>query len=92
MALDIGIVKTHLRIDGDDEDAILAVYLATAIETVEAATGIVEAEDVPERWKICVLLLVASMYTNREASSERALKAVPYGYENMILNLRVSGV
>lgn len=75
--LDLATVKSHLRVDHDDEDALIEAYLAAAISTFETWTNrqLVAAGSVPAGNQLPmtasvqqgVLLLVGHWYANREA-------------------------
>lgn len=74
--LDLATVKMHLRVDGDEEDALIGGYVAAAKAHVEQHCDrkLVETEPVePEEMGLtsdveqAVLLLVGHWYANREA-------------------------
>lgn len=74
IALDL--VKTHLRVDGAEEDALIEGYIAAALSHVEQHCDRVLVEDspvLPEQMTLtkdvqqAVLLLVGHWYANREA-------------------------
>lgn len=68
--------KLHLRVDHNDEDALIAALMATATAAcadylnMEAADLVVA---VPAPVKSAALLLVAGLYENREDVSDRQL-------------------
>ncbi len=74
--LDLATVKMHLRVDGDEEDALIGGYVAAAKAHVEQHCDrkLVETDPVePEEMGLtsdveqAVLLLVGHWYANREA-------------------------
>ncbi|MCK8669296.1 head-tail connector protein [Pseudomonas azerbaijanoccidens] len=73
--IDLSLVKTHLRVDHDDEDALIQGYLDAAQVHVEQHCDrvIVETPVLPEEMGLtkdvqqAILLLVGHWYTNREA-------------------------
>lgn len=74
--LDMATVKMHLRVDGDEEDALIGGYLAAAKAHVEQHCDrkLVEADAVePEEMGLtsdieqAILLLVGHWYATREA-------------------------
>jgi len=67
-------IKSHLRITGNADDALLAIYADAACEHVAAFTRREWSEDVPASVKAAVLLLTADLYENREAQSPVTLQ------------------
>ncbi|CAB5583348.1 Phage gp6-like head-tail connector protein [Pseudomonas putida] len=74
--IDLATVKMHLRVDGDEEDALIGGYVAAAKAHVEQHCDrkLVETDPVePEEMGLtsdveqAVLLLVGHWYANREA-------------------------
>lgn len=70
--------KTHCRIDGTDEDALLEAIIAAAEDFVASQTGLDFGDDAetppPARARSLLLLLIADLYANREATAETATK------------------
>ncbi|SDI39948.1 head-tail connector protein [Pseudomonas abietaniphila] len=73
--IELSLVKTHLRVDHDDEDALIQGYLDAAQVHVEQHCDrvIVETPLLPEEMGLtkdvqqAILLLVGHWYANREA-------------------------
>lgn len=73
--IELSLVKTHLRVDHGDEDALIQGYLDAALAHVEQHCDrvLVETPVLPEEMGLtkdvqqAVLLLVGHWYTNREA-------------------------
>ncbi|WP_109512784.1 head-tail connector protein [Pseudomonas ovata] len=74
--LDLVIVKTHLRVDGDDENALIEGYVEAAKAHIEQHCDrlLVDVDPVePEQMGLtrdveqAILLLVGHWYANREA-------------------------
>lgn len=67
--------KLHCRIDHSDEDALITALIATATaatgDYLNAATALDDTASAPV--KAAALLLVADLYENREAQSDRQL-------------------
>lgn len=61
-------VKLYLRIDGDEEDTLIAYFLDTAQELCEGILRfpLSEFEKLPETVKQALLYAVAAMYEKRE--------------------------
>lgn len=78
--IDLGTVKAHLRVDGDEEDSLIQGYADAAISTFELWTNrrlIAEGEALPDpvgnaliitkAVRQGALLLIGHWYANREA-------------------------
>lgn len=74
--IELSLVKLHLRVDGDEEDALIEGYLNAALAHVEQHCDRVLVEGVPvlpdqmaltKDVQQAVLLLVGHWYANREA-------------------------
>ncbi len=73
--IELSLVKTHLRVDYDDEDALIQGYLDAALTHVEQHCDrvLVETPVLPEEMGLtkdvqqAALLLVGHWYENREA-------------------------
>lgn len=65
-------LKLYLRIDDDVENILIEAQLKAAIQYIEGMTGKTYKAD-NEVWNICIKLMVAHWYENREiqASSNR---------------------
>lgn len=63
-------VKLYLRIDGDEEDALVASFLDTAQELCEGVLRypLTEFDKLPETVKQALLYAVAAMYEKREGA------------------------
>lgn len=70
-------IKSHLRIEGAEEDAILSLYASAALEYVNAFTrkDWTAETDIPASVRIGALLVVGDLYENREAQGPAALYA-----------------
>ncbi len=73
-------VKLHCRIDHDDEDSLLGALIATATTAVADYMNM-DADDVddtaPAPVKSAALLLVGSLYEQRESQGERPYNKNP---------------
>lgn len=87
-------VKAHLRVDGDDEDALIQGYLDAAIGSVESFTERTfsgfGAEAMPPAVAQAVLLLVGHFYEHREAVSDKQTAVVPMAFEYLLWPHRAS--
>ncbi len=92
--LDMTTVKMHLRVDGDEEDALIGGYLEAAKAHVEQHCDrkLVEADSLePDEMGLtrdveqAILLLVGHWYSNREAVVVGgAPSAVPLAVERLL--------
>lgn len=93
-------IKDYLRIDGDDENSSLSLFLQSAFSYLENA-GVkkpmdpfekVDDADKYAQYRLAVLMLVTHWYENRIVITPSAAKVeqtpIPYGLESMILQLK----
>jgi len=72
--LDLDDVKLHLRVDATTEDDLIEGLMATATSAVSNhLDGMVLDDTAPAPIKAAALLLLADLYENRSASTERPL-------------------
>ncbi|MCQ8300894.1 head-tail connector protein [Klebsiella pneumoniae] len=95
-------IKAHLKVDGDDEDTLIAAYASASVDyverfcdgaLVETLTPPVEGETQPREviftsgiWA-AMLLLIGHWYANREAAAQN-LSEVPLGVEVLLIRHR----
>lgn len=92
--LDLATVKMHLRVDGDEEDALIGGYVAAAKAHVEQHCDrkLVETDPVePDEMGLtrdveqAILLLVGHWYANREAVAVGvSATAMPLAVESLL--------
>jgi len=68
--LELSEVKDFLRVDGDDEDTLITSLIATARELTEEVLRrpLAEFEPVPETVKTAMLILIATLFEERQIS------------------------
>ena len=64
--MELATVKTHLRVDFDDDDTLIALEKSAAEKYVENAVG--SYDDTNPLARLLVLFLVGEMYKNRQYS------------------------
>lgn len=64
--MELATVKTHLRVDFNDDDALIALEQSAAEKYVENAVG--NYDDTNPLARLLVLFLVGEMYKNRQYS------------------------
>lgn len=79
--------KLALRIDHAHEDVLIQGYIDAADAWVSRVTG-KSFDPAPADVKQAARMLVAHWYDNREAASEKAMQAVPFGVRALIANHR----
>lgn len=83
-------VKAHSRIDYNDEDALLELYINSAEETVMNYIDRTYEEmqedygGVPEPIRLATMMLVDVSYQQRSPISTQNFSAVPYGFEMLL--------
>ena len=88
--IDLDLLKYHLRIDGDEEDALLEMYGESAEETVMNICNrsyedfIDQYGDIPTPIRHAVLLIAGVSYRNREAVTAQNMYMVPYSFEALV--------
>ena len=82
-------VKIYLRIDGDEEDALLRTMMQAGEEYIRSAVG--EYDDDDPTAQILLAAIVQNMYDNRELmqSDKQMKKRIEYTFQSIILQLRV---
>ena len=71
-------VKLHCRIDTNDEDSLLGALIATATTAVADYLNVTSVDDTaPAPVKSAALLLVGSLYEQRESQGERPYNKNP---------------
>lgn len=86
MAVNLDELKTYLRIDGSEDDAVLALLVQAAEEYLADAGVPKEAKELA-KYKLAVMLLVSLNYENRDPSAK--IDKLSFGLESIILQLKV---
>lgn len=88
MILTVDEVKTHLRIETDEEDEYLTTLIAQAQGVAENFTRVSFDADAPEPVRLAVLLMVGFYYENRELPDRTAFSATRIAFENLLYPYR----
>ncbi|MDQ0153538.1 putative phage protein (predicted DNA packaging) [Moryella indoligenes] len=82
-------VKDYLRVDCDDDDALIEKLIAAAKEYIVSAVGAYDEAD--STAKILLAAIVQDMYDNRELmqSEQQIKRRIEYLYQSMILQLQL---
>lgn len=79
-------LKTYLRIDGSEDDKILALLIDAAKEYLKGA-GVEEPKEKSDLYKLAVMLHVALNYENRDPAQK--IDRFNFALESIILQLKV---
>ena len=94
--------KLHLRVDGNEEDSIIQLYVDAALEKTSAILGrkIIATDATPSNetevvfnpaLKAACLLYIGMLFAHREAVSN-GLAELPLGYYDLLRPYRLMGV
>lgn len=86
MVLDLADLKTYLRIDGSEDDVILALMVDAGKEYLTDA-GVPEQESA--RYKLALMLYCAMHYENRDPTTK--VDRFNVSFESIIQQLKASG-
>lgn len=86
MSVSLEELKNYLRIDGSEDDEVLAL-LVDAAEEYLADAGVPEEAKEKAKYKLAVMLLVALNYENRNPAMK--IDKLSFGLESIILQLKV---
>ncbi|URN94562.1 MAG: head-tail connector protein [Candidatus Pristimantibacillus lignocellulolyticus] len=78
-------IKTYLRIDGSEDDTILALLIDAAKEYLLDA-GVPEEAKEKAKYKLAVMLLVALNYENRNPAA--SVEKLSFSLESVILQMK----
>ena len=84
MAVTVDEIKTHLRIEHNDEDSYLSALIAAAQATAEDFCRRSFAEEMPEPVRLAIYLYVGFMYTYRESADQSAYRAMKQAFDALL--------
>ena len=88
MVVTVDEVKTHLRIQYDEEDAYLENLILQAQATAEDFCRASFEDDAPEPVRLAVLLMVSFYHENRDNPDQQAYAAMRAAFENLLYPYR----
>ena len=88
MIVTVDEVKTHLRIEDDDEDMYLESLIAQAQAVAEDFCRTQFSEAVPEPVRLAVLLMVGFYYENRDIPDMTTYKALRMAFDSLLYPYR----
>ena len=84
MAVTVDEIKTHLRIEHNDEDSYLSALIAAAQATAEDFCRRSFAEETPEPVRLAIYLYVGFMYTYREGADQSAYRGMKQAFDALL--------
>lgn len=81
-------VKTHLRIDHDEEDGYIESLIAQAQAAAEDFCRVAFPEPAPEPVRLAVLLMVSHYYENRDNPDRAVYGTMRIAFENLLYPYR----
>lgn len=89
MILTVDEVKTHLRIETDDEDELIERLIRQAQATAEDFCRVsFEGEEAPEPVRLAVLLMTGHYYENRDNPDRQIYVTMRMAFENLLYPYR----
>ena len=88
MIVTVDEVKTHLRIEDDDEDMYLESLIAQAQAVAEDYCRTQFSEAAPEPVRLAVLLFVSHYYENRDNPDRAVYGTMRIAFENLLYPYR----
>ena len=88
MIVTVDEVKTHLRIEDDDEDMYLESLIAQAQAVAEDFCRTQFSEAAPEPVRLAVLLFVSHYYENRDNPDRTVYGTMRIAFENLLYPYR----
>lgn len=88
MAVTLAEAKAHLRIDHDEDDDTIEIFIAAA-EGYLAGVGVdMTVDPLPPAITAATLLLIGDLDLNREASVDSRMREAPFGVSRLIAPYR----
>ena len=88
MILTVAEVKTHLRIEDNDEDAYLGVLIAQSQAAAEDFCRVNVTDDAPGPVRLAVMLMVSHYYENRDNPDRAVYGTMRIAFENLLYPYR----
>ena len=88
MLVSVDEVKTHLRIDQDEEDVYLESLIRQAKAAAEDYCRVSFADDAPEPVRLAILLFVGFYYENRDVPDRTTYGTMRIAFENLLYPYR----
>lgn len=88
MLVSVDEVKTHLRIDQDEEDVYLESLIRQAQAAAEDYCRVSFGDDAPEHVRLAILLFVGFYYENRDVPDRTTYGTMRIAFENLLYPYR----
>lgn len=88
MAITLSVAKQHCKIDYDDEDDLLEIYMAAAVAYMGQYCPYVNDGNAPAHYDVALLMLIGHYYKHREITTNGTVNSVPLGFEMILRSLR----
>ena len=88
MVVTIDEVKTHLRIQQDEEDGYISGLIAQAQAAAEDYCRVQCSDPAPEPVRLAVLLMVSHYYENRDNPDKQVYVTMRIAFENLLYPYR----
>ena len=88
MLLSVEEVKTHLRIQHDEEDELISTLIAQAQAVAEDYCRVQFFEPAPEPVRLAILLFVSHYYENRDNPDRVMYATMRVAFENLLYPYR----
>ena len=84
MPITVDEIKTHLRIEHNDEDSYLSALVAAAQAAAEGFCRRSFAEEMPEPVRLAIYLYVGFIYTYREGADQSAYRTMKQAFDALL--------
>lgn len=88
MVVTVDEVKTHLRIQHDEEDEYIGSLIAQAQTAAEDYCRVQFSEPAPEPVRLAVLLMVSHFYENRDNPDRQVYLTMRMAFQNLLYPYR----
>ena len=88
MVVTVDEVKTHLRIQHDEEDEYIGSLIAQAQAAAEDYCRVQFSEPAPEPVRLAVLLMVSHFYENRDNPDRQVYLTMRMAFQNLLYPYR----
>ena len=88
MTITVEEVKSHLRIQQDEEDELIADFIAQAQAVAEDYCRVKFVDPAPEPVRLAVLLMVSHYYENRDNPDRQVYMTMRTAFENLLYPYR----
>ena len=84
MIVTVAEMKTHLRIEHDEEDAYIGSLIQQSQTAAEDYCRLVFDEDAPPSVRLAIMLMVAHYYDHRDNADKQVYVSMRMAFENLL--------